>query len=306
MRTRDQPPQRSHLAAGDEVSGLLQRVHRLELAARHNAAGLLRGDYLTAVHGQGMAFHEIRKYVPGESIRQIEWNITARLGEPYVKVHREERQREVVIALDVSPSMHTGFQQKTKLEMAVELAATLAVSVIDSGDRLGYVLFADRVLEENRPRGGRPQLFRALRAFLAHTAPWTRPVAESDPRAAIHAIERHRRGRFVIFLISDFIDHDLPDDLKYARARHSISLLHVYDPVEYATDSPVIFQGASPEGAARRAWLRPGEAGSLAEMQRFLRRECGARRMAFASCSTALGVRATLGALFHRQRQAVR
>ena len=78
------------------------------------------------------------------------------------------------------------------------------------------------------------------------------PVGESDPRAAVHAVERHRRGRFVVFLISDFIDHDVPEDLKYVRARHDVSLLHVYDPFEYATGAPVVFQGFSPEGGRRR------------------------------------------------------
>ncbi len=169
-------------SAAADVTGLLKRVQRLELAARRNAGGLMIGDYQTAIRGQGMVFHETRKYVAGDPVRLIDWNATARVGEPYVKVHLEERQREVVIALDVSPSMHAGFQDKTKLETAVELAATLAVSTVEGGDRLGWVVFADQALAEHRPRGGRTQLFRALRSFLDHTSPWTRPVSASDPR----------------------------------------------------------------------------------------------------------------------------
>lgn len=286
-----------------DVSALLRQVRILELVARRNAAGLAAGDYLTAIRGRGMIFHESRKYVPGEPARAIDWNVTARLGEPYVKVHLEERQREVVVALDVSPSMHAGFQAKTKLEVAVELAATLAASAVAAGDRVGHVIFADRVLAESRPRGGRAQLFRVLRAFVEHAAPWTRPVAESDPRAAVHAVERHRRGRFVVFLISDFIDHDVPEDLKYVRARHDVSLLHVYDPFEYSPGAPVVFQGFSPEGAGRRAALRPGETGTLEEMRAFLRQECGRHRIAFESFSTALPVRASLERFFHRKRR---
>lgn len=286
-----------------DVSALLRQVRLLELVARRNAAGLASGDYLTAIRGRGMIFHESRKYVPGEPARTIDWNVTARLGEPYVKVHLEERQREVVVALDVSPSMHAGFQAKTKLEFAVELAATLAASAVEAGDRVGHVIFADRVLAESRPRGGRAQLFRVLRAFVEHAAPWTRPVGESDPRAAVHAVERHRRGRFIVFLISDFIDHDVPEDLKYVRARHDVSLLHVYDPFEYATGAPVVFQGFSPEGGRRRARLRPGETGTLEQMRGFLRAECGRHRIAFESFSTALPVHASLERFFHRKRR---
>ncbi len=286
-----------------DVTALLRQVHRLELVARRNAAGALAGDYRTAIRGHGMVFHETRKYVAGDPVRLIDWNTTARLGEPYVKVHLEERQREVVVALDVSPSMHAGFQEKTKLEYAVELAATLAVSAIEGGDRLGWVVFADRVLDEDRPRGGRRQLFRALRSFLENAGPWTRPVAVSDPRVAIHAVERRRRGRFVVFLISDFIDHDVPEDLRYLKARHDVSLLHVYDPVEYAVTGPIVYRGYSPEGPSRAAALRPGEVGSRDEIERFLRQKCGQYRIAFDSFSTALPVRSALDHFFHKKRR---
>lgn len=285
------------------VKTLLQSVRRLELAARRNAGGRMAGDYQTAVRGQGMVFHETRNYVPGESVRLIDWNTTARPGEPYVKVHLEERQREVLIALDVSPSMHAGFQEKTKLEYAVELAATLAVSAVEGGDRLGWVLFADKVVDESRPRGGREQLFNALRAFLEHAGPWKRKVAVSDPRAATHAVESRRRSRVVLFFISDFIDHDVPEDLKYMKARHDVSLLHVYDPLEYAVDSPVIFPGFSPEGRLARSPIRFGETGSLEEMRSFLRDQCGRHRIAFESFSTALPVASSLDRFFHRKRR---
>jgi uncharacterized protein (DUF58 family) len=218
---------------------LLRDVHLLELIARRNATGLLAGDYASVILGSGLVFHEARKYVQGEPARLIDWNITARTGEPYVRVHQEERQREVIIALDVSPSMHVGYQARTKLEFAVELAATLAVSAIEGGDRLGWVVFADRALETARPRPGRAQLFRGLKAMLVHTGPWRRPVLQSDPRAAVHAIESLRGGRYVVFMISDFIDHDVPEDLRYLRARHDVSLLHLFDPLEYAEPSPV-------------------------------------------------------------------
>ena len=288
-----------------DVSDLLNRVHRLELVARHNAAGLRPGDYLTAIRGRGMVFHECRKYVPGEPARSIDWNITARFGEPYVKVHLEERRREVFIALDVSPSMSFGSRKKTKLELGVELAASIAATVEQSGDHLAHVLFADRVLAESRPAGGGKQLFRVLRSILEHVEPWSRPVDMSDIRVAIHAIQKYR-GRFVVFLISDFIDHDIPEDLKYFQAQHDVSLLHVYDPLEYGADVPLVKRGQPSEGprqAERIALGALGASSSLSEMQGFLREKCGTYRLAFESFATDERVRAGLDRFFHRKRR---
>lgn len=289
--------------AASRAGDLLRAVGTLELTARRNVAALTQGTYSTSILGRGLVFHEPRKYVPGEPARYIDWNVTARLAEPYVKVHQEERQREIFLALDVSPSMHTGFQDKTKLEHAVELAATLAVSAIEAGDRVGCVLFADRVLAVERPLAGRRHLFRVLRALLDHTAPWTRPVTESDPRAAVHAIQRLRGHRFVVFLISDFIDHDVPEDLKYVQARHDVSLLHVYDPVEYATTDAVRFAARAPEGGARRRVMQPGETGSLEEIEGFLRREAGRHRIAVEPFPTDQPVAHALNLFFHRRRR---
>lgn len=293
--------------AKDPVGEMIARVRRLEMVARKNAAGLRPGDYQSAVRGRGLVFHETRKYVPGEPARRIDWNITARLADPHVRVHLEERQRDIFVALDVSPSLHVGFGRRTKLEYAVELAATLAVSVIDAGDRLGHVIFADRELAGSRAEGGRVQLFRVLRSILDHVEPWERPVAESDPRAALHAVSRHRPGPgggFAIFLISDFVDHDLPEDLKYIRARHEVTLLHVYDPFEFES-GPVIFPAHSPEGSADPRAPMPlasRETGDLESMQRFLRDRCGEVGMDFESFDTRLPVAAGLERLFHVKR----
>ncbi len=280
-------------------------MHRLELVARHNAAGLRPGDYLTAIRGRGMIFHECRAYVPGEPARSIDWNITARLGEPHVKVHLEERRREVFIALDVSPSMAFGSRRKTKLELGVELAASVAATVEQSGDHLAHVLFADRVLAESRPAGGGKQLFRVLRSILEQVEPWSRPVEISDIRVAIHAIQKYR-GRFVVFVISDFIDHDLPEDLKYFQAQHDVSLLHVYDPLEFADDVPLAMRARPSEGNRSPHWTPLGSSeasGSLAEMQGFLREKCGTYRLAFESFGTHEPVRAGLDRFFHRKRR---
>lgn len=281
---------------------LLRRVRTLDLVARRNAAALVSGAYVTSIPGQGMLFHETRKYVAGESARRIDWNITARVGEPHVRVHLEERQREIFVAVDVSPSMHVGFQERTKLEYAIELAATLGASAIESGDRLGFVFFADRVLAASRPRGGRKQLYRFLRTALEQSSPWKRPVGVSDPRSAVHAIQHHR-GRFVVFLISDFIDHDVPEDLRYLRERHDVSLLHVFDPFEYAEQSSLVLRGRSPEARGSVVPVRPGATGQLAEMKAFLRREAARYRISTVSLPTTEPPRSALGRAFHQRRR---
>ncbi|MBI3394738.1 MAG: DUF58 domain-containing protein [Spirochaetia bacterium] len=267
------------------VATLLKRVRELELVARQNVSGHYIGQYLTSIRGTGMMFHEARKYVEGDTVRQIDWNMTARMGEPFVKIFREEREREIFIALDVSRSMHSGWQDRTKMEYAVELAATLAVSSTGAKDKLGFLTFSDRVHDVARPLGGRVQLFRALRGFLLGGA--LKPKsAVSDPRSAIHAIQRLTGRRFVVFIISDFVDYDVPEDLRYIKARHDVSLFHVYDPVEYDTESNVILPAYSPEGTAHYGPWRPGETGPLSTMHDFLFNECLRSRIQFASFST--------------------
>ena len=287
----------------DALRDLLRKVRELELVARRNVSSLLAGNYLTTIPGRGLEFHEARKYVQGESVRRIDWKMTARLGTPHVRTFLEERQREIFVALDVSPSMATGWQEKTKLEVAVEVAATLAVSAAGAGDRLGFVTFSDRVLEIDRPRAGKKQLFRALKTFTTALERPPAPCSLSDPRSAVHAIQRLRGRRFVVFLISDFIDHDVPEDLKYFRQRHDVSLIHLYDPLEYASVDVVRLPAYSPEGHPGLTSLAPGSVESLQEMTAFLQQECEKYGMCFASLSSPERVDGALVELFQRKRR---
>ncbi|HNK57174.1 MAG TPA: DUF58 domain-containing protein, partial [Leptospiraceae bacterium] len=185
------------------VSELLKKAKEIELIARKNAHSLLAGDYTSIIPGRGLQFHEARKYVYGESVRMIDWNMTARLGEPYVKTFLEEREREVLIALDVSPSMMTGYQDRTKIEFAIELAATLAFSSMQSRDKIGYIIFNNEALEIVRPRGGKSQLFRTIKAFLQKTEEMKGKEATSDIRSVLHAVQKFKSSHFILFIISD-------------------------------------------------------------------------------------------------------
>lgn len=287
----------------EKTAALLKRVRELELKARRNAAGFFSGNYVQSVRGRGMVFHEARKYVMGESIRMIDWNITARMREPYVKTFLDEREREVFIALDVSPSMHTGWQERSKLEYAVEVAATLAVSATKARDRLGFLTFSDRIHEISRPVRARHQLFRALKTFLAHVDGGPSQAQESDARLAIHAVQAYRAKRFVVFVISDFIDHDIPADLRYVQAKHDVSFVHIFDPLEYEPAPQLRFLGVSPESPQAPALSTPGWAGNLEQMRKFLSDEGGRYQVLCASLSTRDPVDRGLMEFFHRKQK---
>lgn len=287
-------------------SGILAQLRALEIVARRNVSSLYTGNYLTTVRGSGMEFNEARHYVHGDPERHIDWNMTARLDEPFVRTYLEEREREVIIALDVSASMHTGWQERSKLETAIELAATLGLSVIEAGDRLGYLTFHERVVDFSRPMGGKRQLYTFLRALVRQPAVTPPRTRASDPRAAIHAIQELRGRRFVVFVVSDFIDHDVPDDLRFVGQRHDVSLAHIYDPFEYAGPGPVRMLAAAPEGRAATRSIGPEASGSLEQMQRFLAETAARYGLLTFSLATTMPVGRTLSDFFHRKQQWIR
>jgi len=268
------------------LSDFLTNVRKLELVASKYAYSILAGDYKTVIPGRGMDFHEARKYVIGESIRHIDWNMTARLGEPYVKIYNEERMREVFIALDVSSSMYAGWQSRTKIEFAAELAATVACAAILSKDRLGYILFDDSKIEVAEPGMGKKHLFRVLKKFYGLTLNESKKKSGTDIRAAIHAIQKFRGRKFIVFIISDFLDRNIPDDLKYVRSIHDINMMHIYDPIEYSDRKFLKFPVYSPEKDNLRGIFRIDKIASLESSIKFLKNEFLKYRIAYQPVST--------------------
>ncbi len=286
------------------LRSLLRDVKELELVARRNVSSHLSGNYLTSIPGRGLEFHEARPYLPGDPDRHIDWNMTARLGQPWVKTFLEEREREIMLLVDVSPSMDCGWVQRTKLELATEVAATLAISAVEAGDRIGLVTFADEVRRKYAPRSGKRQLFRILRELAGVAAQELPPSGFSDPRQAIHSVESMRSGRYIIFLLSDFIDHDVPDDLKYLRTRHDVSLIHLYDPLEVEVpESPVRFTAISPEGEVRPMRTRPGEWRRRSETTTLLQGAAGRLGLDYLALATDAPVSRSLAAFFHRRKR---
>lgn len=254
-----------------QTLSLLQQVKELELIAKKNTTGLLAGNYLSAVLGHGMEFHEARKYVQGESIRLIDWNMTARLGDVYVKKLREEREREIFLAVDVSPSMFFGTQNRTKMECAMEVAATLGYSAITGGDKLGMVSFHNQVTDSYRPRKGRSHLFAILKSLMGQKNRGPQHVPQTNIASAINYIQELKGRKFIVYLISDFIEHDIPEDLRLIQDRHDVVMIHIHDPLEYEASKNVFLPFFAPEGKKHTASLNPGACGHFSDIENFLK-----------------------------------
>ena len=250
---------------------LLQQVKELELVAKKNTTGLLAGNYVSNILGHGLEFHEARKYVQGESIRLIDWNMTARLGDVYVKRFREEREREVFLAVDVSPSMFFGTQKRTKIETATEIAATLGYNVINSNDKLGMVSFDNKITDTFLPKKGKSHLFGILKSLVKQRSTKPRNIEQTNVEEAIALIQAQRGHKYMIFIISDFIERDIPEDLSLIQSKHDVVLLHVYDPIEYMPSKRVFLPLYSPEGTRHTVSGKPGSFGSFADVENFLK-----------------------------------
>ncbi|GMV79618.1 MAG: hypothetical protein AMXMBFR7_08020 [Planctomycetota bacterium] len=213
-----------------EVAELLKEVRRVQIVASRLVNDLLAGEYLSAFKGRGMVFEEVRAYVPGDEIRSIDWNVTARTGEPYVKRFCEERELTVLFAVDVSASGLFGSQRRSKLQTAVQVAAVLMFSALRNNDKVGLVTFADGVREYVPPRKGRGAVLRLIRDLLA-----AEPVREpTDLASALEFVGHVQRRRAVVFVISDFQAPDCSRALRIARQRHDVIAITLADPREHA------------------------------------------------------------------------
>ena len=207
---------------------VLKEVRRIQIVAKRQVNDLLAGEYLSAFQGRGMEFNAVREYVPGDEIRSIDWNVTARSGSPYVKTFCEERELTVLLVVDVSASGAFGSQRLSKMEMAVEVAAVLMFTALKNNDKVGLVFFADDVIKYVPPRKGRANVLRLIRELLA-----TEPVkAQTDITKALEFLGRIQRRKCVLFLMSDFLGPDCSRALTIANQRHDCVAVTLSDPRE--------------------------------------------------------------------------
>lgn len=209
---------------------LISRVRRIEITTRQLVENGLAGEYHSVFKGRGMEFDEVRHYIPGDDVRSIDWNVTARTGEPYVKSYVEERELTVMLAVDVSRSGFFGTRNRFKRDLAVELAAVMSIAATTNNDKVGLLLFTDRVEMLVPPMKGRSHVLRMLRDLLAHEPAGT----GTDIRLALDTIYALLKRRSIVFLISDF----LADPGAYRQAmlvtnrRHDIVAFDIGDPLE--------------------------------------------------------------------------
>ncbi len=257
---------------------ILRQVKLLELRTRGLVNSLFTGEYRSVFKGQGMEFSEVREYQPGDEVRSIDWNVTARMGKPFVKRYIEERELTVMLVVDLSGSERFGTQTRFKSELASELAAVLAMSAIRNNDRVGAVLFTDRIEHVVPPRKGRRHALRLMRDLLAFE-----PVGRgTDIRAALEYTGRMLSHKTIIFVVSDFQSSDLEQPLKLLAQRHDVVAVTVDDVSEQTLPDIGLARFVDPETGATlnvdtsdpavRAQFAAAVSEELAARRRLLRR----------------------------------
>lgn len=207
---------------------LFAKIKGIQIRTQRLVTDIMAGDYESAFKGRGMEFEEVREYQPGDDVRLIDWNVTARTGVPHIKVHKEERELTVMLMVDVSSSGAFGSGDKLKNEVAAEVAAILAYTAIKSNDRVGLIIFSDRIEHFIPPKKGRGHVWRVIRDILSF-----RPQRRgTDLDGALRYLNKVVRRRSVTFLISDFLDEQLTEQLAVTGRRHELTAISVADPRE--------------------------------------------------------------------------
>ena len=207
---------------------ILQKVKRIEIRTRGLVNELFGGEYHSVFKGRGMTFSEVREYQPGDDIRLIDWNVTARNGSPFVKVFEEERELIVYLLVDVSASGEFGSIQQLKRDMGAEIAAVLGFSAIKNNDKVGLILFSDDIEKYVPPKKGKSHVLRVIRELL-----YVKPKRTGTSiKYALDYLLKVAKRRSVVFILSDFLDDDYWTSLKIVNRKHDLIGIRLYDPVE--------------------------------------------------------------------------
>jgi uncharacterized protein (DUF58 family) len=209
---------------------IIRQIRRLQLQARRAVEDLLGGEYHSVFKGTGIAFEEVREYQPGDDIRAIDWNVTARMGHPFIKRFIEERELTVVLLVDCSGSNQFGTQLQQKREVAAELAAVIAFSAVSNNDKVGLVQFTDRVERFVPPRKGTRHVLRIIRDVLFYQP----QHLGTSLREGLDYLNRVLHRRAIVFMLSDFLDTGYERSFKRTGRRHDLIAVRITDPREEA------------------------------------------------------------------------
>jgi uncharacterized protein (DUF58 family) len=207
---------------------ILKKIRKLEIQTKGLVNNLFGGEYQSAFKGRGMAFSEVRSYSYGDDIRQIDWNVTARTGEPFIKIFEEEREQTLMLCIDISNSGSLGTTTYTKTELAIEICAVLAFSAIQNGDKVGLVLFSDIVEKVVPPKKGKKHVLRIIRELYT-----TRATGKGTSiSTALNYVNRLLNRRSIVVLASDFQDNEYETSLKITNQKHDLVNLSIRHPFE--------------------------------------------------------------------------
>lgn len=226
-----------------DTKELMKQVRRIRVVTAKLVDEHISGEYHSVFKGRGMEFDEVREYVPGDDVRAIDWNVTARLGHPYVKRFCEERELTIVFLVDISGSMIFGSGLRSKAEVAAELTSLLALSAIKNQDKVGLILFSDRIERYIPPRKGRTAAMRLVREVLA--AEETR--RETDLAQALKFLNKVQKRRAVVFLISDFLAKGYENELRVSARHHDLIACPIADPRERNLPNAGLLEVLNPE-----------------------------------------------------------
>lgn len=234
---------------------IIKKVRKIEIKARGLSQQMFSGEYHSAFKGRGMAFSEVREYQYGDDVRNIDWNVTARLAHPYVKIFEEERELTVMLLVDVSGSNRFGTHVQFKEELAAEVAATLAFSAIANNDKVGVLLFSDRIEKFIPPKKGRSHILRIIRELITF-----RPQSNgTDIGQALGYFQNMIKRRCTAFLLSDFYDRGYSDALKLTAGKHDLVALRLVDRREERMENLGLVKFYDPE-STETLWIDTGSA----------------------------------------------
>ena len=209
-----------------DTKELLKKVRKIEIKTRRLSDHIFSGEYHTSFKGRGMTFSEVRQYQFGDDVRAIDWNVTARYNEPYIKVFEEERELTMMLMVDISGSESFGTKNQTKSEIVTEIAATMAFSATQNNDKIGLILFSDEIELYIPPKKGKSHVLRIIRELIEFSP----KSNKTDISQALKFLSGTQKKKAIVFMISDFItDDDYEKTLKIAGKKHDITGVRVYD-----------------------------------------------------------------------------
>tara|TARA_B000000532_G_scaffold239893_1_gene230012 strand:- start:212 stop:1078 length:867 start_codon:yes stop_codon:yes gene_type:complete len=211
-----------------ETKELLKKVRKIEIKTRRLSENLFGGEYQSTFKGRGMTFSEVRKYEFGDDVRSIDWNVTARYNEPFIKIFEEERELTMMLVVDISASEFFGTSTKFKRELITEISATLSFSALQNNDKVGVILFSDQIELFIPPKKGKSHILRIIRELIEFK-PNSKRTSIST---ALSFLMRVIKKKSIVFILSDFIDSDYENSIQLVSKKHDLTGIRIYDKIE--------------------------------------------------------------------------